>query len=207
VIRDGYASTIPRSGVGQLVAIGSSPRGIARAAAAGRAAVAAIAGTAIPIALTATAANAAIDRFITVTHHTPVMPGGPPRRQLSGEADVEREVPEPQVQHAAASPVHKARQEDDDDNRDHQPEKEHDNPRYGVPGNCSRSNHAPRLPVIARFIPYEVKINISYPERTLRSAYQAMTASPQSGRHLGFTAIASGRGRWRSRQDRQPGRL
>ena len=79
------------------------------------------------------------------------------------------------VQHAAASPVHKARQEDDGDNRDHQPEKEHDNPRYVVPGNCSRSNHAPRLPRIARFIPYEEKINIPYPERTLRSAYQAMS--------------------------------
>ena len=58
-----------------------------------------------------------------------------------GEADVQEEVTEPQVQGPAARPVHDERQEDDDQDDHHQPEEEHDNPGNCVPGYSSRSCH------------------------------------------------------------------
>ena len=60
-----------------------------------------------------------------------------------GEADVQEEVSEPQVQGPAARPVHDERQEDDDQDDHHQPEEEHDNPGNCVPGYSSRSCHGP----------------------------------------------------------------
>jgi hypothetical protein len=70
----------------------------------------------------------------------------------SGEADVQVEVSEPQMQDSAAGPVHDVCQQDDDQDDDHQPEEEHDDSGDGVPGNSSRSNHGLQLPGAARII-------------------------------------------------------
>jgi S-adenosyl methyltransferase len=70
----------------------------------------------------------------------------------SGEADVQDEVSEPQIQDSAAGPVHDERQQDDGEDDDHQPEEEHDDSGKGVPGYCSRSSHGLQLPGAARLI-------------------------------------------------------
>ena len=59
----------------------------------------------------------------------------------SGEADVEDEVPEPQVEHSAASPVDDECQQDDGQNDDHHPEEKHDDGGDGIPRYSSRSSH------------------------------------------------------------------
>ena len=69
-----------------------------------------------------------------------------------GEADVEDEVSEPQIQESAAGPVHDECEQDDDQDHDHQPEEE-----YGDCGNCvpaygSGSSHALQLPGAVRII-------------------------------------------------------
>ncbi len=69
-----------------------------------------------------------------------------------GEADVQDEVSEPQIQDSAAGPVHDERQQDDGEDDDHQPEEEHDNSGDGVPGYSSRSSHGLQLPGAARII-------------------------------------------------------
>src|SRR5690242_8543880 len=59
----------------------------------------------------------------------------------SGEADVQVEVPEPQVEYSAAGPVHDERKQDDgQDDNDH-PEEEHDDAGDGIPRYTSRSSH------------------------------------------------------------------
>jgi hypothetical protein len=69
------------------------------------------------------------------------------------EADVQDEVPDPQVQYCTTGPVHDERQEDDDDDDHHHPDEEHDNPGKGVPGYRSRSSHGRQLPGLAVLIP------------------------------------------------------
>jgi hypothetical protein len=69
-----------------------------------------------------------------------------------GEADVQDEVSEPQIQGSAAGPVHDGRQQDDGEDDDHQPEEEHNDSGDGVPGYGSRSSHGLQLPGAARVI-------------------------------------------------------
>jgi hypothetical protein len=69
-----------------------------------------------------------------------------------GEADVQDEVSEPQIQDSAAGPMHDERQQDDGEDDDHQPEEEHNDSGDGVPGYCSRSSHGLQLPGAARVI-------------------------------------------------------
>jgi len=68
----------------------------------------------------------------------------------SGEADVQVEVPEPEVEYSAASPVHDERQQDDGQDYDDHPEEEHDDAGDGIPGYSSRSSHGHQLPTNAR---------------------------------------------------------
>ena len=81
-----------------------------------------------------------------------VAPSANGARCRSGEANVEDEVSEPQIQDSAAGPVHDECEQDDDQDYDHQPEEE-----YGDCGNCVPaygfvSSHAPQLPGAARII-------------------------------------------------------
>jgi len=69
-----------------------------------------------------------------------------------GEADVQDEVSEPEIQDCAAGPVHDVRQQDDGEDDDHQPEEEHNDSGDGVPGCGSRSSHGRQLPGAARLI-------------------------------------------------------
>ena len=69
-----------------------------------------------------------------------------------GEADVEVEVSEAQVQDSAAGPVHDECQQDDDEDDDHHPEEEHDDCGDGISRYCSRSSHGLQLPGAARII-------------------------------------------------------
>jgi hypothetical protein len=69
-----------------------------------------------------------------------------------GEADIQDEVSEPQIQDSAAGPMHDGRQQDDREDDDHQPEEEHNDPGDGVPSYCSRSSHGLQLPGAARLI-------------------------------------------------------
>src|SRR5215471_5382940 len=71
----------------------------------------------------------------------------------SGEADVQDEVPEPQVEYSAAGPVHDVCQQDDGQDCDDHPEEEHDDAGDGIPGYSSRSaSHGRQLPTAARLI-------------------------------------------------------
>src|SRR5215468_6621917 len=74
------------------------------------------------------------------------------RRRLdrSGEADVQDEVPEPEVEYSAAGPVHDGRQQNDGQDYDDHPEEEHDDAGDGIPGHSSCSSHAHQLPTAAR---------------------------------------------------------
>ncbi len=72
--------------------------------------------------------------------------------RLLGKADVQVEVSEPQMQDSAAGPVHDVCQQDDDQDHDHQPEEEHDDPGDDVPSYSSRSSHGLQLPGAARII-------------------------------------------------------
>src|SRR5215468_5618136 len=65
---------------------------------------------------------------------------GEPR---SGEADVQHEVPEPQVEDSASGPVHNERQQNDGQDDDDHPEEEHDDTGNGIPGYGSGSSHGP----------------------------------------------------------------
>src|SRR6266487_635632 len=70
----------------------------------------------------------------------------------SGEADVQDEVPEPQVEYSAAGPVHDERQQDDGQDYHDHPEEEHDDAGDGIPRYSSRSSHGHQLPTDARLI-------------------------------------------------------
>ena len=70
----------------------------------------------------------------------------------SGEADVQGEMSEPQIQDCATGPVHDVRQQDDGEDDNHQPEEEHNDYGDRVPGYGSRSSHGPQLPGAARLI-------------------------------------------------------
>ena len=72
-------------------------------------------------------------------------------RQL-GEANVEDEMSEPQIQNSAAGPVHDECEQDDDQDDDHQPEEEYDDCGNCVPAYGSGSSHAPQLPGAAGII-------------------------------------------------------
>ena len=77
---------------------------------------------------------------------TPLLPGCAGAICRLGEADIQEEVSEPQIQGSAAGPVHDKRQQDDGEDDDHQPDEEDDDSRDGVPGYCSRSSHGDQLP-------------------------------------------------------------
>ena len=73
-------------------------------------------------------------------------------RARSGEADVQDEVPDSQVEYPAAGPVHDGRQQDDGQDYHDHPEEEHDDAGNGVPRDSSRSSHDRQLPAAARLI-------------------------------------------------------
>lgn len=70
----------------------------------------------------------------------------------SGEADVQDEVSDPQVELSASGPVHDERQQDDGQNDNDHPEEEDDNAGNGVTGNGCCSSHSRQLPAIAPLI-------------------------------------------------------
>src|SRR5215831_2542763 len=70
-------------------------------------------------------------------------PGGGWAR--SGEADVQDEVPEPQVEYSAAGPVHDGCQQDDSQDYDDHPEEKHNDAGDGIPGYSPRSSHGHQL--------------------------------------------------------------
>ena len=74
------------------------------------------------------------------------------RRAWLGEADVQGEVPEPQVEYSAAGPVHDERQQDDGQDYHDHPEEEHDDAGDGIPRYSSRFSHRCQLPAAARLI-------------------------------------------------------
>src|SRR5215469_16921868 len=74
------------------------------------------------------------------------------RRAGSGEADVQVEVPEPQVEYSAAGPVHDERKQDDGHDYHDHPEEEHDDAGDGIPRYSSRSSHGRQLPTVVRSI-------------------------------------------------------
>jgi hypothetical protein len=65
---------------------------------------------------------------------------------LSGEADVQDEVTEPQVEHSAAGPVHDECQQNDGQNDGHHPDEEQHDARDGIARYCSGSRHSRQLP-------------------------------------------------------------
>ena len=65
---------------------------------------------------------------------------------LSGEADVQDEVTEPQVEHPAAGPVHDECQQNDGQNDGHHPDEEQHDARDGIARYCSGSRHNRQLP-------------------------------------------------------------
>jgi hypothetical protein len=69
-----------------------------------------------------------------------------------GEADVQEEVPEPQVECSAAGPVHDEGQQDDGQDYHDHPEEEHDDAGDGTPGYSSSSSHGRQLPTAVRLI-------------------------------------------------------
>ena len=73
-------------------------------------------------------------------------------RCRSGEANVEDEVSEPQIQDSAAGPVHDECEQDDDQDDDHQPEEKHDDRGNCVPAYGSGSSHRLQLPGAVRII-------------------------------------------------------
>jgi hypothetical protein len=60
---------------------------------------------------------------------------------------------EVQIECRTAGPVNDKCKQDDGKENYHQPEEEHDDPGYGVPGDASLSSHGPQLPGIVRLIP------------------------------------------------------
>jgi len=73
-------------------------------------------------------------------------------RARSGEADIQDEVPDSQVEYPAAGPVHDGREQDDGQQYHNHPEEEHDDAGDGIPGDRSRSSHGHQLPTAARLI-------------------------------------------------------
>jgi hypothetical protein len=71
---------------------------------------------------------------------------------LSGEADVQDEVTEPQVEHSAAGPVHDECQQNDGQNDGHHPDEEQHDARDGIARYCSGSRHNRQLPRATRLI-------------------------------------------------------
>jgi hypothetical protein len=71
---------------------------------------------------------------------------------LLGEANIEYEVPEPQVEQSSAGPVDDERQQDDGQYGDHHPEEKHDDAGNGIPRYSSRSSHGRQLPATGRVI-------------------------------------------------------
>src|SRR5215472_14870751 len=67
-----------------------------------------------------------------------------------GEADVQDEMPEPEVEYSAVGPVHEECQQHDGQDYDDHPEEEHDDAGDGIPGYSSRSSHGHQLPTAAR---------------------------------------------------------
>jgi hypothetical protein len=90
---------------------------------------------------------------LTGCHIVPVAerPANDARCRL-GEANVEDEVSEPQIQDSAAGPVNDECEQDDDQDHDHQPEEEHDDCGNCVPAYGSGSSHGLQLPGAARII-------------------------------------------------------
>jgi len=122
----------------------------------------------------------------------------------SGEADVQAEVPEPQVEYSAASPVHDERQQDDGQDNDDHPEEEHHDAGDGIPGYSSRSSHGHQLPTDGRLIPRVFTVTATpdlvdpEPEsrpggRTAlrtRSGYSSTTAAGSQLRHGCYIDLA-----------------
>ncbi len=79
-------------------------------------------------------------------------PGATGGQCRSGEADVQDEMPEPQVQYSATGPVDDECQQDDGQNDDHHPKEEDDDAGDGIPRYSSRSSHGRELPSSVRLI-------------------------------------------------------
>ena len=93
----------------------------------------------------------------------------------SGEADVQVEVPEPEIECAAAGPVHDGRQQDDGQNDNDHPEEEHNDSGNRVPGYGSAC-HGRQLPGGGPLIP------------TIHRA--ALSGSRQQVSQVNFRALA-----------------
>jgi hypothetical protein len=70
----------------------------------------------------------------------------------SGEADLQDEVPESQVEYSAAGQVHDECQQDDGRDYDDHPDQEHKDAGDGISGYRSRSSYGHQLPGVARLI-------------------------------------------------------
>src|SRR5215472_7955690 len=75
-----------------------------------------------------------------------------PRLDRSGKADVQDEVPDPEVEYSTAGPVDDKRQQDDSQEDDDHPEEQHDDTGDGVPCYVCGSSHGRQLPAAARII-------------------------------------------------------
>jgi hypothetical protein len=76
------------------------------------------------------------------------MEGAMKRSHDLGEANVQDEVPQSQVEDSAPGLVNDVRQQDDREDSNDQPEEEHDDSGNGKPGYGSRSSsHGRQLPV------------------------------------------------------------
>ena len=95
----------------------------------------------------------------------------------SGEADVQDEVAEPQVEYSASGPVHDERQQDDGQYYHDHPEEEHDDSGDGIPRYCSGSSHGRQLPTAVRLI------------QLIRRVYRGMRTRQADGRRHGLIGL------------------
>ena len=117
-----------------------------------------------------------------------------PARSL--EADVQDEVPQPQVEHAAAGPVHDERQQDDGQDGDDHPEEEHHDAGNGIPGHSSRStSHGRQLPAAARLIRREIRVSLNAHRQRRRPAGRFGSMKPAQIAPLGRFGRSPARGR------------
>jgi hypothetical protein len=117
-------------------------------------------------------------------------------RARSLEADVQDEVPQPQVEYSAAGPVHDERQQDDGQDGDDHPEEEHHNAGNGIPGHSSRStSHGRQLPAAARFIRREIRVSLDAHRQRRRPADRFGSLKPAQIAPLGRFGRSPARGR------------
>src|SRR5690242_20872566 len=105
------------------------------------------------------------------------------------------------MQDSAAGPVHDVCQQDDDQDHDHQPGEEHDDPGDDVPSYSSRSSHGLQLPGAARIRSEEhtselqshvnLVCRLLLEKKKKKNRYQSPHATPRTPRQLTMTARCS----------------